>query len=142
MPIWWNAIASTATRKPTCGDWWNMEARRRDLLNAVQDLNRRANEVAKSIGQAKSPEEREARKEEGRQLRQQKDATQAEHDRLEAEITAIQIDDSQHVASGRPGGNGRPGEPRSAAGGSPVHPALPWTASSRRHCGERHCGTR
>jgi len=68
-----------------------LENRRRELLSAVQDLNRRANEVAKSIGQAKSPEEREARKEEGRQLRQQKDAAQAEHDQLEAEITAIQI---------------------------------------------------
>jgi len=68
-----------------------LENRRRELLSAVQDLNRRANEVAKSIGQAKSPEEREARKEEGRQLRQQKDATQAEHDQLDAEITAIQI---------------------------------------------------
>jgi len=68
-----------------------LETRRRELLNAVQELNRRANEVAKSIGQAKSPEEREARKEEGRLLRQQKDATQADHDQLEAEITAIQI---------------------------------------------------
>lgn len=68
-----------------------LEGQRRELLNCVQDLNRRANEVAKSIGQAKTPEEREARKEEGRQLRQQKDAAQADHDRLEAEIAAIQI---------------------------------------------------
>ncbi len=68
-----------------------LENRRRELLNAVQDLNRRANDVAKSIGKAGNPEEREARKEEGRQLRQQKDAAQAEHDQLEAEITAIQI---------------------------------------------------
>lgn len=68
-----------------------LETRRRELLSAVQELNRRANEVAKSIGQAKSPEDREARKEEGRLLRQQKDATQAEHDQLEAEITALQI---------------------------------------------------
>ncbi len=68
-----------------------LENRRREVLNEVQDLNRRANEVAKSIGQAKSPEEREARKEEGRRLRQQKDAAQAEHDQLDAEITAIQI---------------------------------------------------
>jgi seryl-tRNA synthetase len=67
-----------------------MESRRRSLATEVQDLNRRANEVSKTIGQAKSAEEREARKEEGRQLRQQKDAVQAEHDRLDAEITAIQ----------------------------------------------------
>lgn len=68
-----------------------MESRRRGLLTDVQELNRRANEVSKTIGQAKSPEEREARKEQGRQLRQQKDAAQAEHDRLDAEITAIQL---------------------------------------------------
>jgi seryl-tRNA synthetase len=67
-----------------------LEAERRKRLNAVQDLNRLANEVAKTIGQAKDPAEREARKEHGRQLRQQKDATQAEHDRLDAEILAIQ----------------------------------------------------
>ena len=69
----------------------DMESRRRNLLAEVQELNRRANEVSKTIGQAKSPEDREARKEEGRQLRQQKDAAQAEHDRLDAEITAIQL---------------------------------------------------
>lgn len=67
------------------------ETRRRSLATDVQDLNRRANEVSKTIGQAKTPEEREARKEQGRQLRQQKEAAQAEHDRLDAEITAIQV---------------------------------------------------
>jgi seryl-tRNA synthetase len=68
-----------------------MELQRREKLQQVQELNRRANEVSKSIGKAKDPEEREARKEEGRQLREQKDAAQAEHDKLDAEITAIQI---------------------------------------------------
>jgi seryl-tRNA synthetase len=68
-----------------------METQRRSLASDVQDLNRRANEVSKTIGQAKTAEEREARKEQGRQLRQQKDAVQAEHDRLDAEITAIQV---------------------------------------------------
>ena len=90
-PMWWNSIARTATRKPTSGRLVEMEGRRRNLLTEVQELNRRANDVSKTIGQAKSPEEREARKEEGRQLRQQKDAAQAEHDRLDAEITAIQV---------------------------------------------------
>ena len=41
----------------------------REQLNRVQDLNRQANEVSKSIGQAKDAEQREARKEEGRRLR-------------------------------------------------------------------------
>ncbi len=68
-----------------------MEMRRRDLLSEVQELNRRANEVSKSIGKAKDAEQREARKTEGRDLRQQKDARQVEHDQLDAEITEIQV---------------------------------------------------
>jgi len=67
-----------------------LETRRRTLLAEVQELNRRANEVSKSIGKAKDAQQREARKEEGRKLRQQKDAAQAEHDRLDAEIREIQ----------------------------------------------------
>ncbi len=68
-----------------------MEVQRREKLQQVQELNRRANEVSKSIGKAKDAEEREARKEEGRRLREEKDAAQTEHDQLDAEITAIQI---------------------------------------------------
>jgi seryl-tRNA synthetase len=68
-----------------------LEAERRKRLNLVQDVNRLANEVAKTIGQAKDPAEREARKEEGRRLRQQKDALQAEHDLLDREILALQM---------------------------------------------------
>ena len=56
----------------------------------VQELNRQANEVSKSIGKAKDAAEREQRKEEGRALREQKDAKQAEHDTLLAELTGIQ----------------------------------------------------
>ena len=67
-----------------------IETRRRDKLQEVQELNRRANEVSKTIGQAKDPAERERRKEEGRRLREEKDAAQAEHDRLEAQALAIQ----------------------------------------------------
>ncbi len=68
-----------------------MEMRRRGLLSEVQELNRRANEVSKSIGKAKDAEQREARKTEGRDLRQQKDARQVEHDQLDAEIAEIQV---------------------------------------------------
>ena len=67
-----------------------LEQKRRDKLAEVQELNQQANQVSKSIGKAKDDEEREARKEEGRKLRAQKDAAQAEHDQLEAEIVVIQ----------------------------------------------------
>ena len=56
----------------------------------VQDLNQQANQVSKSIGKAKDDAEREARKNEGRRLREAKDAAQAEHDGLLAELTDIQ----------------------------------------------------
>jgi len=69
----------------------DLEYQRKSLLVQVEELNRKANEVAKTIGQAKEPAEREARKEEGRKLREQKDAAQAQHDQLEAEIHAIQL---------------------------------------------------
>ena len=42
------------------------ETARRELQQRVQELNRLANEVSKSIGQAKDPAERESRKAEGR----------------------------------------------------------------------------
>src|SRR5687767_12012844 len=68
-----------------------LEGKRKGLLLQVEELNRKANEVAKTIGKAKDPAEKEAIKEEGRKLREQKDASQAEHDSLEAEILAIQL---------------------------------------------------
>src|SRR6185312_1754574 len=56
----------------------------------VDQLNQRANEVSKSIGKAKDAEEREARKNEGRRLREQTTAAQAELDAVAAEMDALQ----------------------------------------------------
>ncbi len=68
----------------------DLESQRRSKLVEVQELNRQANEVSKSIGQASSAEEREERKEEGRRLREAKDQAQADHDALDAQALAIQ----------------------------------------------------
>jgi seryl-tRNA synthetase len=78
-----------------------LELRRRDQQREVEDLNRRANEVAKSIGKAADPETREARKEEGRQLREQKDRGQGEIDALDQEIERLQagIPNMSHPAA-------------------------------------------
>lgn len=62
----------------------------REKSTAAQELNRQANAVAKKIGQAKTDDEREQFKNEGRELRAQKDAMQTEHDQLQAELVAIQ----------------------------------------------------
>ncbi len=67
-----------------------LEQRRRALQRDVEELNRRANAVSKSIGKAADAAEREARKEEGRALRQQKDDVQREVDALDAQVRQLQ----------------------------------------------------
>ncbi len=68
-----------------------LELVRRAKLNEVQDLNRLANEKSKQIGSAKSAEDREKLKEEGRQLREQKDAAQVAHDELDKQIHELEV---------------------------------------------------
>jgi len=67
-----------------------LEHRRRELAKRIEELNRQANEVAKSIGGTKDAAEREARKEAGRKLREEKDSEQAAHDLLDREILGLQ----------------------------------------------------
>ena len=78
-----------------------LELRRREQRRVVEDVNRRANEVAKSIGKAADAAEREARKEEGRRLREQKDQLQSEVDALDSEIERLQagIPNMSHPAA-------------------------------------------
>jgi len=67
-----------------------LETRRKTLQQEIEDLNHKANQVSKSIGQAKDPAERESRKEEGRRLRDQTAMAKAELDQLTAQADAIQ----------------------------------------------------
>jgi seryl-tRNA synthetase len=66
-----------------------LETQCRQLQQEIEDLSRQANVVSKSIGEAKDDAEREARKEEGRQLREQKEAQQSVLDRVAAEAGII-----------------------------------------------------
>lgn len=66
-----------------------LEETRKLLQIEVEDINRQANEVSKSIGKAKDPAEREARKEHGRQLREKTQSVQARLDDLAVELDAI-----------------------------------------------------
>jgi seryl-tRNA synthetase len=66
-----------------------LETERRTMQAEVEELSRQANVVSKSIGQAKTDAERDARKEEGRRLREAKDAKQAEIERIGAEANTI-----------------------------------------------------
>ena len=65
-----------------------LEGQRRAKQVEVDELNRKANEVSKSIGKAKDPAEREARKAEGRALREQTTAVEADLSALSARTPA------------------------------------------------------
>ena len=67
----------------------DLEKQCRELQKEVEELSRQANLVSKSIGKAKDDAEREQRKNEGRQLREQKDNKQVDIDRIAAEAGAI-----------------------------------------------------
>src|SRR5215475_4320186 len=66
-----------------------LESQRKQKQVEVDDLNRKANEVSKSIGKAKDAAQREALKDEGRRLREQTAAEQAALDRIVAESDAV-----------------------------------------------------
>jgi len=68
-----------------------LETQRRVKLQDVQESNRLANETSAKIGKAATPEDREKLKEQGRLLRDQKDAAQSEHDRLDTEIHELEV---------------------------------------------------
>lgn len=63
---------------------------RLEKLQLAQDLNQQANAKSKLIGKAKDADERQAMIEEGRRLREAKDAAQKEHDELDQEIVSLQ----------------------------------------------------
>jgi seryl-tRNA synthetase len=67
-----------------------LEEQRKKLQAEVEELNRQANQVSKSIGHAKDPAEREARKEEGKKLRERTQAAQAQVDALGVEVDQLQ----------------------------------------------------
>jgi len=67
-----------------------LEAQWKAKQAEVEQFNRQANEVSKSIGKAKDEAEREQRKAAGRQLREQTTAAQGEADALAAELHLLQ----------------------------------------------------
>ncbi len=66
-----------------------LETQRKAKQAEVDDLNRQANDVSKSIGKAKDPAERDARKAEGRQLREHTAAAEAELNQIGAEADSL-----------------------------------------------------
>ena len=66
-----------------------IEQERKAKLKEAEEYNRQANEMSKLIGKAASDTERNELKDQGRKLRELKDAAQGAHDRLEVEMQAI-----------------------------------------------------
>jgi len=67
-----------------------LETARREKQREIEALNQEANVVSKSIGKCKTPEEREAKKEEGRVVREKLALVQQKFNELEAEVDRIQ----------------------------------------------------
>ena len=67
-----------------------LEHERKSLQQELEKLQTEANTVSKSIGQAKSDSERDAKKEEGRILRDKAAAVKTKLDTLETDLDAIQ----------------------------------------------------
>ena len=67
-----------------------LENSRREKQREVEALNQEANVVSKSIGKCKTPEEREAKKEEGRLVREKLAAVQQILKEIETELDAVQ----------------------------------------------------
>jgi seryl-tRNA synthetase len=66
-----------------------LDATRLARLQLAEDLNRQANTTSQLIPKTKDNDERQVLIAKGRELRQQKEAAQAEHDQLEAEISEL-----------------------------------------------------
>lgn len=67
-----------------------LDRQRREQQQLVDDLNRRANEAARSIGKAKDATEREQLKEQGRALREQTTTAQQQLDAVVGELDGLQ----------------------------------------------------
>ena len=64
-----------------------LEGQRKTKLQEAETLNQQANATSKQISKAADQDERQRMIEEGRRLRGEKDTAQAEHDRLDSELS-------------------------------------------------------
>ncbi len=91
-------LENTETVKQNCANrgvpvdvdrFVDLETQRRNLQAEVEDLNRRANDVAKSIKKAKDQAERQPLIDEGRRLREQTGQLKEQLDALSAELDVV-----------------------------------------------------
>ena len=82
-------IARTEASRSTSIVFVQLEDTRKLFQTQIEELRRKANEVSRSIGKAKDPAEREARKEEGRELREKTQTLQTDLDAMCVELETI-----------------------------------------------------
>src|SRR3954462_5571593 len=85
----------------------DLESQRRKLQAEIEELSRLANQVSKSIGQAKDDAEREVRKDEGGRLREMKEKIEDHMQRLAAEAAVIHNATPNPTPPEDPGGGGK-----------------------------------
>jgi seryl-tRNA synthetase len=114
-----------------------LEQTRRTRLAEVEEFNRQANEAAKSVGKARDADDRAARIEEGRRLRELKDAAQAAHDALEGEVRCLQAAIPNMTHPDAPVGDDD-GANREVRRGATPPPNFDFTPEDHVQLGERH----
>lgn len=114
-----------------------LEALRRSKLNEAQELNRLANETSKQIGKAQTAEERETLKEKGRELREQKDAAQTEHDELDRQVHELQVHVPNMAHPAAPIGDDDTANTEISFGCTPV-PKFDFTPQDHLQLGKLH----
>ncbi|MEC8556968.1 MAG: serine--tRNA ligase [Planctomycetota bacterium] len=113
------------------------EKLRKEKLNEAQELNRQANDISKQIGKAGSPEERDKLKEKGRQLREQKDAAQAEHEDLDSKAAELQAQIPNLTHPAAPIGSDDTANKELTLGKTPV-PKFDFTPKDHLELGKQH----
>lgn len=113
-----------------------LETERRAKLAEAEELNRQANAISAQMGKA-TPEQREAFKEQGRELRARKDAAQHEHDELNRQIDALlsRVPNMTHPSA--PIGNDDGSNLEIARGATPVK-KLDFKAKDHLELGQIH----
>lgn len=113
-----------------------LELKRTEKLQAAQELNRQANETSQSVGKSKDDAERQQRVALGRQLREQKDVAQREHDEIESELNELllRIPNFTHPDSPR---GGEDDAVEVGLGKTPIR-KFDFTAKDHLAIGEQH----
>lgn len=113
-----------------------LDQQRLAKLKLAEDLNRQANETSQQIPKTKDDTEKQALIQKGRELRQQKDAAQREHDELDNEIRTLMLDLPNLTHPDVPAGG--EDDAQELSRGKCAIPAFDFTPLDHVQLGEKH----